>query len=365
MDRKLKNKLKRSRLTTLGFTLIELIAVVVILGIILVIAVPIITNLIKGVEDSTFIVNEKMMVKAAKLYVLANQDKLPKDIGDISIIGLHELQTNQLIDSIITKTDNYVCTGEILIIRKDELIISYYPYLNCGSQYKTYSEYIMDGLIIHNDGYDPPIYENGGWYWKNKINNTMHINLRNFDNPANSEYSGYNSLKKSYITDGINDFFEILIPSSQEVILDNGSTFSVTFKCNQVPSSNYTYFPFGQHTDGYIHMGWGGNNNYFIFYGGGYNHVLNQNVKMTKFEGYNVVFVQKEDYSKQIYINGNMVADVPVSQYTPSWLKFYRLQYNIQVPLNANNYNIKVYNRPLSSSEIKTNYLIDKGRFGI
>ncbi|MGM7702191.1 type II secretion system protein [Pseudalkalibacillus sp. Hm43] len=56
--------------TEKGFTLVELLATIVILGIIAAIAVPAIGNLIENTKQDAHEANAKQMVEAARLYVL-------------------------------------------------------------------------------------------------------------------------------------------------------------------------------------------------------------------------------------------------------------------------------------------------------
>ena len=349
-----------------GFTLIELLAVIVILAIILAVAVPTITSLIESSRLSAYKNNEKIMVKAAKTYMAVHEDVMPLNVGDINTISISELQNANYLSEIVNPQDNSNCSGYIIVAKKSPSEFTYSPYLDCGTNYTTYTNYLASGLLIHLDSYDAPVLNNGLWYWRNQVSDSFHAILTNFNAPSNSETSGYSVNKKAYVTDGANDMLIINSPNNQDVELNTGSSFSVTFKSNQVPVSNYTYFPYGQYTDGSFHMGWGGNNTFFIYYGGGYNHVIYPNgLKMIQYEGYNITFVQKTDYSKEIYVNGVLVANPGLSGCTPSWFKFKRLEYNTQVPLNANYYNIRVYNRPLTQNEIQQNYNIDKARYGI
>lgn len=80
-----------------GFTLVELLAVIVILAVILAIAVPRISNMIDKAKVQAFIDSEKMIVKATKTYLSLNGVNMPRNIGDTIEVKLSELQNEKLI----------------------------------------------------------------------------------------------------------------------------------------------------------------------------------------------------------------------------------------------------------------------------
>lgn len=72
MKKKLQKLLKNQK----GLTLVELLAVVVILGIIAAIAVPSIANIIDNSKKDAHVANAEQMIGAARLAVAANDNKL-------------------------------------------------------------------------------------------------------------------------------------------------------------------------------------------------------------------------------------------------------------------------------------------------
>ncbi|MDD2489788.1 MAG: prepilin-type N-terminal cleavage/methylation domain-containing protein, partial [Bacilli bacterium] len=69
-----KNKEKILKLTILGFTLVELLAVIVILAIVLAIAVPSITGIIENVTINAFEQDAKMIIKSINYKSLTNDN---------------------------------------------------------------------------------------------------------------------------------------------------------------------------------------------------------------------------------------------------------------------------------------------------
>ncbi len=140
-----------------GFTLVELISVVVILGIILVIAIPRITDVIESAKINAVIKNEEMLVRATRNYLVSNDEKMPTEIGDTEEITLEELQNNDLISSIKSPFSNNNCNGYVLITKINDTNFDYTPHLKCGDNYEI-GDSVSDRLIAHykfNDFQEP------------------------------------------------------------------------------------------------------------------------------------------------------------------------------------------------------------------
>lgn len=130
-----------------GFTLVELLAVIVILAIILSIAVPTITNIIDNSNQEAYVSNEKMIVKAAKTYIAGNNVELPNTIGDTLEIKISTLQSAGYLNPIKDpKNSSISCDGYLLITKIDAANYDYTPYLKCGDGLVA-NGYSTDGLV--------------------------------------------------------------------------------------------------------------------------------------------------------------------------------------------------------------------------
>ena len=84
-----------------GFTLVELLAVLTVLGIIALISFPIVTNQINNSKEKSYKNQVKTIINAANRWALANDDLLPyEDTGYDSItVYLNTLQSNGYLQS--------------------------------------------------------------------------------------------------------------------------------------------------------------------------------------------------------------------------------------------------------------------------
>lgn len=127
-----------------GFTLVELLAVIVVLAVILTIAVPNIIKIIDKTRIDAYVKNEEVMVKAARMYLVNNTSLLPNNIGDTTEITLDDLKNSKLIDSIKDPKDKDDCNGYILVTKIGEDEYDYSPHLNCEGDIGSSTE---DGLV--------------------------------------------------------------------------------------------------------------------------------------------------------------------------------------------------------------------------
>lgn len=84
-----------------GFSLVELLATVVILGLLSVVAIVSVNALLKRAEQTYYATLEKNLIMAAKSYALDNRSVLPKKVGDTVTITLAQLQSKKYIGEIV------------------------------------------------------------------------------------------------------------------------------------------------------------------------------------------------------------------------------------------------------------------------
>ncbi|MDD4781928.1 MAG: prepilin-type N-terminal cleavage/methylation domain-containing protein [Tissierellia bacterium] len=169
-----------------GFTLIELLAIIVILAVIALIATPRILDLVSNSQINSLIINENMLVKAAKTYAGANNSILPVNVGEIKEISLSTLHTNNYISKIVSPYDKTKeCNGYVIITKIEAEKYDYSPYLNCINNIGSSTE---DELVAHykfNDFQEPTVnlvtlpFDFSSGYWKSA--SVINSKLLNFD----------------------------------------------------------------------------------------------------------------------------------------------------------------------------------------
>lgn len=129
-----------------GFTLVELLAVIVILAIILAIAVPRISSLIENSRSEAYRANEKMLGKAAHTYLAAHNDLIPAEIDGVAKIDINSLKNDNFINDILDVIDKTTqCSGYVIVKRTNISSHSVTPYLKCGENYMT-DNYVAQDL---------------------------------------------------------------------------------------------------------------------------------------------------------------------------------------------------------------------------
>lgn len=117
-----------------GFTLVELLAVVVIVGVISVIAITSVSKYLSSSRKEKFSQSKKNVAMATELYIQANRDFAPKAVGESTIIPLSTLKNKNYIKEDLTNEAGEDCM-EKSFVRVYKLSIeeySYSTYLYCG-----------------------------------------------------------------------------------------------------------------------------------------------------------------------------------------------------------------------------------------
>jgi prepilin-type N-terminal cleavage/methylation domain-containing protein len=165
-----------------GFTLVELLAVIVILAVILVIAIPNVIKIIDKARLDSYKRTEDMLVSAAQKY-MAQQGITLNTVGDTTTVSYStDLKGNNLIDTINDQKSKTECANSKVIVTKTTTGYSYKPGLVCDS----YISLDTFNLIKNSN------FSNGttGWSAVSSGNSvTNNILLNTADGTATSPYA--------------------------------------------------------------------------------------------------------------------------------------------------------------------------------
>lgn len=136
-----------------GFTMIELLAVIVILGILSIMAIVGVSSLIDRSKKEDAIQSEKTLKMAAESYYQTNQSELPKAIGEKRRIDATELKAKKYLKQSIKDSKGNDCTNNsyVLVYKESTTEYSYETYL-CGKEVKqSQSEPTITAYFTDND----------------------------------------------------------------------------------------------------------------------------------------------------------------------------------------------------------------------
>lgn len=330
-----------------GFTLVELIGVLVILGLIATFSVPALTKTMKDSSEKQYNEYLKNITLAAENYFHSETD------GTLN--GKYFIKIKTLYDSGYLKKEKNPKTNEdtnensTVMISKNEDGTEKYELLELDA---TEAGYVSDGLLVHYDGYHKP--ENN--VWNDLSGNGNNGTLYNFDE---------NSLNNNSISfDGVNDYVgigEINIPyityeisfankynnTTQKHLLSNVEAGGCSFILNsgkRIAGSCYL-------KDGYKNV---------------YGFDLVDNVPNTATLTYDGTYLK-------LYIDGKVVSSlennggiVYPSKNTILVISGNPSGKNVNIQFFSGKvYSVRIYNRALTDEEIKNNYNVDKYRFDV
>ena len=319
-----------------GFTLVELLAVIVILAVILIIAIPQVLKVVDNSRINAYIKNEQMVLKAVDVYVSRNTGELPGEQGDTTEISVNHLITNGFLTEITNPYNkNEYCTGYVTITKLSDTEYNYIPHLKCGLDINTSSE---DGLIAHypleNNAYDYSINNNHGDIYGNVI----------------CTEDGKKGKACSF-----NDFpAHIDLPIGSEITLDSDYTFSMWVKPNVI-TGNPIFFASHNGSNQRVYISIYGSKWDIGIQGSPWNTSLSNTFANTNWNHIVLVFCNGE---AELYVNNEFSMKKNYTTYSLSSnfrLGLHRIHsstYQFRGLIDE----IKIYNRALSEQEIKFLY---------
>lgn len=352
MKNREKNSEKNVKLTTLGFTLVELLAVIVVLTFIILFSVPTMSKTIKNNDETKYQKFLENIYMAAENYIYISDSKftiLKNDNGK-AFISIGELikQGYLSLNTVNPKNDTPIANDTILIT-KDFNGLLQYEYIE--GNYSNYG-YVQDGLILNYDGY--------------RLSEGDTIKDYSFHHHDGKMYN-FNIQEQNGIQfDGVDDYIEVLNLSQ----LDYGQQFTFSFVLHPTDVSNYRGI-IGLHgTRGYhgvtiqfnennIDAGYGTGSNWQTCLLSNASTYLNNTIQLT------VAF--DIGNKTEIYINGVLLqeAEVVSDLIGQDEVNIGRSLISYDRYFKGTMYDIQIYDRILTQEEISNNFNVAKKRFDI
>ena len=148
-----------------GFTIIELLAVILIISILLIIAAPTVMKYMKKGTQSYYRSLESEVKVAGGEYVETYRSLLPQNIGHVRVVDLAELESNKYIDPVKDEKGNS-CIGQVTIEKTKTDSYDYYSCIKCGDYYTSTGKYCVynDSLGKFENGELDNVYTDTGDY---------------------------------------------------------------------------------------------------------------------------------------------------------------------------------------------------------
>ncbi|MEG0025964.1 MAG: hypothetical protein RR847_02590 [Bacilli bacterium] len=357
------NLFKKSRLKNHGFTMIELIGIITIMGILLIMTVPSLIGTLETNEIKRYENFKRSIELASETYVQENMDKFPvlENAEGKVFISIKTLIDNNLIKKVVEdpKTEKKVPLDYTVMVSKQIDGTLNYEFNNINA---SPTGYVQDNLVLHYDGYIKPVIENNSQIWKdlsksqangvmigfdsannwqnNKIlfnNNNNVIEAQNSANLFNSDLS----FTMSIVVESLN-----MYASAMPIIAKNDTTSSI-YTTKGIGITNI-YNP--QST--YVSI-----------------KSTEKEYKLIAFDTPSVNFpkvtltVVKDSNNIKLYKNKTNIKVFSIEAGYGS------INSNTNIKIGYNNtinvYSVVIYDKALTPTEITKNYNIDKIRFGV
>ena len=118
-----------------GFTLVELLCAIVILGVLTIASVIAVTRVINTAKEDEVASQEQLLMKVCESYIQKNKEDIPKAIGTSNNISLNKLNESGFLKETIKNYNGDSCmkNSYVRVYKLSDTEYVYTPYLYCGN----------------------------------------------------------------------------------------------------------------------------------------------------------------------------------------------------------------------------------------
>lgn len=136
-----------------GFTIIELLAVIIVISIIAITATQVILVTIEKARLDTFHTNEEILTRSVEPYISSKYFTMPTDNNSSIFISLYDLKQKKMVKNILDPKSKAPCNdiaSGILVTKNSEGKYDYVAYLKCANYSSTTPNSVSDYSIVYN-----------------------------------------------------------------------------------------------------------------------------------------------------------------------------------------------------------------------
>lgn len=123
-----------------GFTMVELLATIVLIGLLALIVIPSVSSVIDKVRNQYYKTLEDNVELAGRDYFSANRSARPTALGTTSVVALQKLTDDKYIEDVVSSKGKS-CSGRVIAYRNNNNKTEYQACLICEDEYETNHEY--------------------------------------------------------------------------------------------------------------------------------------------------------------------------------------------------------------------------------
>ena len=222
------------KLNKKGFSMVEIIATVAILGIFSVIGIVSVNSIIERGKEEHYVSAEKALKMTAESYAQANRNYLPKNVGEMRKVTLKQLVEDNYIEQIKDYYDKecYLEESYVQIFKYSKTDYSYLPYLKCPD-YSNFEE---------NETKKPTISINFTEATKNTVKQTVaKTKIEDPDKILSYSITIFKNGAEVYTTGNVEANYEKIINKTNDISKYTPGTIKVTVKATNIFGQTTTY----------------------------------------------------------------------------------------------------------------------------